>query len=247
MADRDFSKLPPDEQQRVLNRILKIDTLRQSRNEGEAAVAAAKLTEQLTMFNLTMADLQRRGDTKKIPYGLYSYQYRKAKEIRSKWKQGLLGDLCHFNGLAAYTRGDTNYMRIIGEEHTFRVVTEIYETLVRKLTSICEMRWLVASRGQNWTPAQTIKFKSDWLVGARDGVWLKLKERDDYNRGQSGRDTMALVVYREEELKSAVDRIFGELEIKVRSAKKTERRHTDAYKDGTAVGYDHNFEKEVNA
>lgn len=247
MADKDFAELPAEEQQRIISRLFNIQAhIENNRNENEAANAATRLTEQLTRFNLTMADLNRRGNAKKIPYGLHIYQFRKTKEIRSKWKQSLLGTLCKFNGAYAITWGDSNYMKIVAEPHVYQIIVDMYESLIKRLAVLCDLRQMLSSRGQRWTPAMTIKFKTDWLIGAVDGIWLKLEERDNYIR-QESRYTHALVVYREKELEDAKTILFKEADIKVSSARKNIRRASSAYKDGVVAGNRVELERPIRA
>lgn len=241
----EFSKLSTEEQERAIAKLLGItEHIKTNKNENEAASATARLTEQLNKYNLTMADLERRGDRKKTPYGMHNYQYRPAKEIRSKWKHILLGMLCRYNGAAAFTKQDSNYMTVIGEAHTFSLIVELYEALVKKLTHLCDLKQIILSaRDGGWTPSKTIRFKTDWLMGAITGIEQKLEERDDYFRRAAEVGTMALVVYREKALEEALDIHLP----KRGKGRQVEVRFSAGYYDGLKTGFGHAFEKEVRA
>ncbi|MBI3334043.1 DUF2786 domain-containing protein [Candidatus Pacearchaeota archaeon] len=167
------------DQEKIIERIMKLLALSSSSNEYEAAAAAAKAQELLLKYNLTTANLHGEGRRD-------SDQIIRVHVVapHPMWLQVLLNgivnaNLCrvcrtHLNGLAV--------MAVVGEPHNIEVVEYLFSYLAGEISRLAAK--VVGSR----------KYKISWRLGAASTVSRRLREGMEQFRAASPENRALIVV-----------------------------------------------------
>ena len=158
----------------ITEKIKKLLALSQSSNENEATAAAAKVTEMLTQYNLTLADL---GGLTVEPIDEMTID-QSLKNV--PWKMFLLQAIAQVNYCVAFSRS-THYgpvrAVVIGRPTNILIIQQLYEylvTAVDRVTKEAIAAYKVELSGKTRTFANNF----------RKGCAIRIKERLEEQRRQ---------------------------------------------------------------
>jgi len=132
--------LPPDIDS-IIVKIQKLLSLSDSPNENEAAQAAAKATELLQKYNLSMetVDSSKIGETGKVER--QRHKYAKSKR-RTRWEVDLSSAVADANFCKCLY--GFYHITFIGKPHNIKVARYMFEQLAERLY------WIVYEKTQEW-------------------------------------------------------------------------------------------------
>jgi hypothetical protein len=190
----------------ILEKIRKVQGYLKSDNANEAAVAAAKLTEMLLKYNLSLEDIpeeQRKAD----PFGR-SYTDQESNRL-ADWRITLANSIARANLCRVVISGSS--LQWLGRESNLQVAQYIYETCANDLQRICDGLWYaIADLIKDMPKEERIHgktWKADFLAGAAVGVQQKLREETETWRN-SAPNANALITTNDSELALYMRQIF---------------------------------------
>lgn len=197
-----------DPTKRLHNRLRAILELTRSTNEAEASKAAAKLQEMLTEHNLSVADLEAKGQ--KSP-GMREQPHDLGKAA-FKWKLDLAEGIAEFYYCAPLVDRKTKSVSFVGRPDNVDALMMLYAWVIDQIKDIAreERRVHHASTGQHIDPLR-------WQISFGEGAVerliermrdLKLKHEGEASRNDMG-DVTALVVHRQAEVSDYLEEKFG--------------------------------------
>ena len=198
----------------ILDKIRKVQGYLKSDNPNEAAVAAAKLTEMLVKYNLTLSDIPE-SERKADPFSLSHTD----KEYRlTEWRITLASAVARANlcRIVIENRGSqkADYLSWVGRQSNIEVAQYIYETCAADLQRICDTLWYaIFDLTKDLPPENRIHgktWKLQFMEGAAIGVQTKLREETAAWQS-SDTNVNALITTNANELQAYMNQMFGRL------------------------------------
>jgi hypothetical protein len=197
-----------DGDDKVINRIRKVLALTQSPNENEAAAAAARLSALLAEHNLSIADLESKGQAapgvREQPHDLGKAAF--------KWKLDLADGIAEFYYCAPLVNRQTKTVAFIGRPDNVEALTMLYGWVIEQVKDIArdERRKHFDTTGEHIDPLR-------WQVGFGEGAVQRLivrmkemraRQQEDMARNQYG-DITALAIHHSAEVSDYLEAKFG--------------------------------------
>lgn len=193
---------------KVRDRLAKILALTKSPNEREAGIAAAKLQEMLTEYNLSVADLEQRGQ--KSP-GMRQESHDLGKAA-FKWKLDLAEGIAEHYYCAPLVDRTRKTVAFVGRPDNVESLQMLYAWIIDQIKDIAreERRKHFDTTGEHIDPLR-------WQVSFGEGAVIRLIERlkelkarqmEDMTRDSMG-DVTALVQYRQTEVSDYLEEHHG--------------------------------------
>lgn len=210
-------------------------------NAAEAAAFAAKVSELLARYELSMSDIEWANLDETDPMGRQFYGGSDFKEAgvkwtqrRRAWQEDLLRVLCHHFGCQFLVVTGSNSFTIVGRKNSREALAFVFFRLARELLRLQSVEYRRAGRYER------DGFKASYRRGFIDGVRAQLKEQRDAIREEFKSDSKALIRLDRGAIESReyVDRMKG-----IRSVSNTRERwtgHAAARNAGFRAGYNAN-------
>ena len=178
----------------ILEKIRKVQGYLKSDNVNEAAVAAAKLSEMLLRYNLTLEDIP--GAQKKADPFVNVKSDTETLRL-PQWRELLANSIAKANLCKCVTT--RSGIAWLGRESNVEVAQFIYETCANDLLRIADGLWYAikaALPGEDLVHGK--QWKHDFMMGAADGVKQKLEA--ERARLQQEANVNALIIRNSREL-----------------------------------------------
>jgi hypothetical protein len=220
--------------QKLLERIQKVQRLTTSSNINEAAAAATKLQELLFKHNLDLRDIAVPEEEAAGPVYLnreYNIKYR------DNWRRLLLNGIAQANFCDTVYLQGTPLMYVIGEPYNIEVVLSMYEYLLKEVTRLSSREW---KREGQYRSSRRIAWRNAFHAGASAVIHQRLQQRKRELSDQT-EQTRALVLDKEADLREAFQRFHPNTELGRGS------HHEDAsgYRSGVVAGRNIGLEAQV--
>lgn len=197
-----------DERDKLHDRIRKILALTRSPNEQEAALAAAKLQSLLTEHNLSMADLESRGQASP---GVREQSHDLGKAA-FKWKLDLAEGIAEFYYCAPIVNRTTKQVAFVGRPDNVEALQMLYAWVIDQIKRIAteERRKHIDSTGEHIDP---LRWQVSFGVGAVERLVERMVEMKDRQAAEMSRDEYggitALALSHNKEVSDYLEERFG--------------------------------------
>jgi len=230
------NKAIDDPRERMLDKLRKLlEVKNRAATEVEAATAAGLLQRFLTEHNLSVADLERRGQTApKMAEGQHDLG-----KAAWKWKLDLAEGIAEFYYCAPLVDRYSKRVAFAGRPDNVEALTMLYAWIVDQIKGIAteERRVHFDTTGEHIDP---LRWQIDFGVGATERVITRLKElkarqQEDQARNADG-DVVALTLHHESEVSDYLEQTRGyrldgkktQRELKYEQERQAEREKKDA-------------------
>lgn len=163
---------------KIIARIHKLLALATSDNENEAANAAAKAQTMLMEYNISEEQLNEFSD-KEHEKVIEVYTEGKNAQNRVAWQNILANTVGKANLCRILTSGNGQIW--IGKKTNIEVAQYIYENLVRDLTRICDLAWVLFNAHQSGVPKYYRVHGKTWKNNFYHGANQSIRERLNAN------------------------------------------------------------------
>lgn len=224
-----------EEEARLLEKTNKLLALAQSENEHEASLAAQKVRELYTKYNLDQVELRR--DAKFVSWILNF----KKKRIES-WQSIILVILdrhffvraISFREFDASAQVEFCAAEIIGKKQNVLMAEYVYQFLERTIHSLWEKHLTETPKLQRMAPPTRKSEKRHFFIGVLDGFMKQLDETNAYqNLERSEKESKALIQVADQELSEHYRKKYPRVSKRSGSGFNPER---DTYKTGVSEG-----------
>lgn len=203
------------EMSEVLKKLRKLQNLyegaKKINSEGEAMAAAAAIQRLLTMYNLSMDEVEQ-SEAKEsdaiLEENMSGYTY---KTIGGAWEFRLLHVLCKWNFCKCFQVGSTYKKLIIfGKKENIEMVKWLRSMLSERFVEFSKKRYkeYQGTREYAIKPIGKDTYQRSYLIGCAEGLDAKLKEENRKDRkadGNIGAKVTALVLRNN----TAIDEYIG--------------------------------------
>lgn len=196
----------------LIDKIQKLLALSESSNEHEAALAAAKVQEMLTRYNVQQDELRGRSEkTEEVVEIVITYSTPGGRrnmtdvDLATTIARGLFCEVIH-----------TSYrMWIIGKKGDAEIVERVFKSLSQKLIDLAMTRTaeytasLKARYGVTSLRDLTIRgashpktWRNAWMVGAIQGVGVQFRKQAKASKEELGSQVTAMISLRGQEIQT---------------------------------------------
>jgi hypothetical protein len=220
--------------QKLLERIQKVQRLTTSSNINEAAAAATKLQELLFKHNLDLRDIEV-PDEEQVGATYLNRSY----DIKygDNWRRGLLAGIARSNFCDTVYLQGTSIVYVIGEPAIIEVVLSMYEYLSATVIRLSNQGWREEGR---YRSARQAAWKNSFRAGATNVIYQRLEQRKRELTNQT-EQTMAMVLDKESELLEAFRRVHPSTSM----GKGTRNTDASGYRSGVVAGRTIGLEAQV--
>lgn len=225
--------------EKILNKLRKLKNLYEGakaiNSEEEANVAAIKIQNLLTQYNLSMDEVPTEEKSKMMDEFL---------SVQGKWDATLTYVLCKFNFCKCFIYGGIRDKKvvIIGESHNVETVKWMKTMFTHKLMSLAKVRYRAYKKTMDYTlkPIGESAYRKQYLTGCVWGLEAKFKEERERQKAENA-NTTALVIKKDGELTAYQMERFGKA-VKKKTTTRSSNITDYGYKDGRRL----NVNKQVN-
>lgn len=198
-----------DPRERMMDKLRKLlEVQNRASTEAEAGIAAGLLQRFMTEHNLSVADLEKKGQSApKMAEGQHDLG-----KAAWKWKLDLAEGIAEFYYCAPLVDRYSKRVAFAGRPDNVEALTMLYAWIVDQIKNIAtaERRTHYDSTGEHIDP---LRWQIDFGVGATERVLTRLKElkarqQEDQARNADG-DVMALTIHHEREVSDYLEQTRG--------------------------------------
>lgn len=190
--------------ERIINRLQKVLALTTSPMEGEAQAAAAKLAELLTLYNLSIADLEMRGKAEKPGVKEEGHDLGKAAFT---WKLNLAEGIARFYYCYPMVDRKQKSVAFVGRKDNVESLKMLYGWLIDQIRRISadERKLHVQNTGEHIDP---LRWQVNFGIGAVNRLKERLAEKAKQEQ-EANKAVMALVVHHDTEISDYLEQQYG--------------------------------------
>ena len=229
----------------IKERIRRLLALAESSNVNEAAQAAAKASDLLHKYNLSIEDIPIEGETLD-EYGVLVIDY----EGQAMWRRDLLETIARANNATTVYTAGTTKGKVIGREHEQQITVWMYTYLAGQIQRIAKKEY------REYKERQTLKMYPDFLnpivvprkwynsfyYGAVTAISARLNDLRRSQMQESSQST-ALVLNREALATQARDRLIGRVSAAPSTATRVDQT---AFRKGIEAGKNISLNRRVS-
>lgn len=188
----------PTKNERLIDKLQKILALTKSPQEGEAAAAAAMLQKFLTQHNLSIADLESKGQA--AP-GIREERYDLGKAA-FQWKLNLAEVIADHYFCVPMVSSVSKRVSFIGRPENVEALQMLYGWLMEQIKRFSREAW--RKDGQH---IDKLRWHVNYCLGSVDRIGERLEELRDAAHADA--DAMALVVHHSTEISDWMEETMG--------------------------------------
>lgn len=181
----------------LIGRLQKVLALTNSPVEGEAQAAAEMLQKLLTDHNLSIADLEHRGERSAPTIGEGGFDLGKAAFV---WKLDLAEIVADHYFCYPLIDRRAKTVGFVGRPENVEGLKMLYEWLIDQIKRIATQ-----TRRERATHVDPLR----WQVNFGQGAVIRLQERLAELRRNQSEETRALVVHHKSEISDYTERVYG--------------------------------------
>lgn len=178
----------PDRIFKILKDLLLI-TQHKSSTPGEIENASMKVQEMLLKYNLSLSDVQSRGEKKSVGEKLFDLAGKQGRHD-SDWVCSLVNVLAKNNLCRALYFPQHKRMSVIGQDHNVEIVLYLTDQLIPRINQACKDAWVTYQPAGGDEKRNT--FRRGFLKGCVAGIASKLQQQKE-RMEQENNNILALV------------------------------------------------------
>lgn len=190
--------------EKIVEKLRKVLALTTSPMEGEAQAAASKLEELLTLYNLSMADLEMKGKIEKADVHENGHDLGKAAFT---WKLNLAEGIASFYYCHPIVNRYAKTVKFIGRKDNVESLKMLYGWLIDQIKRISgdERKAYIKNVGEHIDP---LRWQVNFGIGAVSRLQERLKEKAKRDR-EANQAITALVIHHESEISDFLEKKYG--------------------------------------